>query len=99
MDASRCALIHDLRKNIRELRYSMELFQPLYDAAASDANRHTRDAKSRGRNSDEGDAAFAAALERLIALQVAIGTMHDAEVALAEAPRLARCQRAPLPAQ
>jgi CHAD domain-containing protein len=75
VDAGRCATIHDLRKAIRELRYSMELFQPLYEDTG---DKHAA-------------TLYAEQLARLVSLQGAIGTMHDVEVALQAKPRLTRC--------
>ncbi len=70
VERGRCAVLHDLRKSIREARYRMELFAPLYDAAPS---------------------SFQQQLSALVALQGALGTMHDVQVCLAAQPRLARC--------
>jgi CHAD domain-containing protein len=35
VERARCATLHDLRKGIREARYRMELFSPLFDASPS----------------------------------------------------------------
>ncbi len=71
-EAGTCAVLHDLRKRIRELRYSMERYAPLFDDGHAEGS-------------------YQALLGRLEALQAAIGTMHDCEVALQQQPQLARC--------
>ena len=40
VSSPRCEQIHSLRKAIREMRYAMEAFEPLYDTLDAEATRH-----------------------------------------------------------